>query len=396
MSSAKMKREGWREVKLGEVSEINPPQFIDKNTKAKKVTMENLIPFTKRISGHTTGIYKGGSKFRNGDTLVARITPCLENGKTAFVNFMESGEIGFGSTEFIVIREKKRLTDKEFLYYLTLSKDFRDMAVKSMTGSSGRQRVVIDKVLKYEISLPPLPEQKAIAEVLSSLDDKIDLLRRQNKTLENMAQTLFRKWFVEDADERWESCSIEDLCIRVASGGTPSTKREDYYDGNIDWYSTKELKDNFLFESQVKITSAGLKNSSAKIFPRGTIVIAIYAAPTVGRLGILANNATFNQAACGLVADNTICCKEFLYLYLKEARESLNAIASGSAQQNLNVAKIKKYPAFKPRGDIMQKFNYIVSPLFDRIEYNGHQICTLENLRDTLLPKLMSGEVKPS
>jgi type I restriction enzyme S subunit len=244
------------------------------------------------------------------------------------------------------------------------------------------------------ITLPPLPEQRAIASVLSSLDDKIELLHHQNRTLEAMAETLFRQWFVEEADEEWEECTLNDLCTKIASGGTPSTKIESYYNGNINWYSTKELNDNFLYESENKITEEGLNNSSAKLFSAGTVVIAIYAAPTVGRLGILANEASFNQAACGLVANEKFCNTEFIYLYLKNQRNELNLIASGSAQQNLNVGKIKSYPVFKVSKDLMNQFKDVIQPLFSKINSNTLQIHTLEKLRDTLLPKLMSGEVR--
>ena len=209
-----------------------------------------------------------------------------------------------------------------------------------------------------------------------------------------MAEALFRQWFVEEADEGWEECTLNDLCSQITSGGTPSTKIESYYNGNINWYSTKELKDNFLYESENKITKEGLDNSSAKLFPAGTVVIAIYAAPTVGRLGILANEASFNQAACGLIANEALCCSEFIYLYLKNQRDELNLMASGSAQQNLNVGKIKSYPAFKVPKDLMNKFKDAIQPNLKKINSNTLQIRTLEKLRDTLLPKLMSGEVR--
>jgi type I restriction enzyme S subunit len=213
-----------------------------------------------------------------------------------------------------------------------------------------------------------------------------------------MAMALFRKWFIDPTKdglpEGWEECTLNDLCLKIASGGTPSTKIKEYYDGHINWYSTKELNDGFLFESEKKITLQGLENSSAKLFPKGTIVMAIYAAPTVGRLGILTNEDSFNQAACGLVPNTEVCSTEFLYLYLKSERENLNIMASGSAQQNLNVNKIKTYPTIKVPKNIMIRFNKIVRPIFHKIENNSYQIQTLEKLRDTLLPKLMSGELR--
>ena len=154
--------------------------------------MEFIQTFTKRIHDYLLEEYKGGVKFRNGDTLMARITPSLENGKTSYVDILEENEIGFGSTEFIVLREKENVSDKHFLYYLAILPTIRFTAIKSMTRSSGRQRVQTDVVKEHVFDPPELNEQHAIASVLSSLDDKIDLLHRQNQTLEHMAETLFR------------------------------------------------------------------------------------------------------------------------------------------------------------------------------------------------------------
>lgn len=194
----------WREYQLDNIAYINPTERLAKGTIAKKVAMEFLQPFTKKIPTFSVEEYKGGIKFRNGDTIMARITPSLENGKTAYVDILDDNEVGYGSTEFIVLRKKENISDKHFIYYFSISPKLRDIAILSMTGSSGRQRVQTDVVKQHKFVLPPIPEQKDIAEVLSSLDDKINLLHRQNKTLEHMAETLFRQWFVEEASEDWE------------------------------------------------------------------------------------------------------------------------------------------------------------------------------------------------
>lgn len=297
------------------------------------------------------------------------------------------------SNKQLRLRVNTELVEPLYAYYWFASPFMIDMILQRNTGSS--VPLINLSVLKsLLIPLPPKEERISILNVLSSLDDKIDLLHRQNATLEKMAETLFRQWFVEEAKEEWENCNLEDLCSQVNSGGTPSTKIESYYNGHINWYSTKELNDNFLFESNSKITDDGLKNSSAKLFPKGTVVIAIYAAPTVGRLGILGNESAFNQAACGFIANDKICCKEFIYLFLKSQRDELNAMASGSAQQNLNVGKIKSYPAFIPDAVSMEQFRIVIIPMFKKIEKNTMKIRTLTALRDTLLPKLMSGEIR--
>lgn len=184
-------------AKLKEIAEINPTEALKKNSLAKYVAMENLQPFTRKISKYEEKKYQGGMKFRNDDTLMARITPCLENGKTAYVDILEDEEVGFGSTEYIVIREKEGISDSKYLYYLAISPRFREVAIKAMSGTSGRQRVELDVLKNIEISLPPLSSQHRIANILSSFDNKIELLRKENNTLEDIAQSIFKEWFVK-------------------------------------------------------------------------------------------------------------------------------------------------------------------------------------------------------
>lgn len=165
---------------------------------------------------------------------------------------------------------------------------------------------------------------------------------------------------------------------------------KEYYCGNINWYSTKEFNDNFLFNSVQTITENGLANSSAKLFPKDTIVIAIYAAPTVGRLGILTQDSAFNQAACGLIVDETQCSKEFIFLFLKNERKNLNLLASGSAQQNLNVEKIKSYTLALPDKNSLCCFNIQAKGFFDKIHNNSKQIQNLQAMRDMLLKAIFN------
>ena len=180
---------GWTLVMAADFIDFNPHENLPKNTMAKKVAMERLQPFTCDISGFEIASFNGGSKFRNGDTLMARITPCLENGKTAQVTILDDGEVGFGSTEFIVLRAKPGISDKNFIYYLSISPLLRDRAIKSMVGSSGRQRVQQDVLDNTELYVPPLPEQVAIGRTLRALDDKIANNTRINHHLALPAAT---------------------------------------------------------------------------------------------------------------------------------------------------------------------------------------------------------------
>ena len=159
--------------RLADAVEFNPTERLPKGTIAKKVSMDKLSPFTRNIQSWEVIPYGGGTKFRNGDTIMARITPCLENGKTAQVNILSDDEVGYGSTEFIVWRARPGITDSDYVYYLSQSPNIHDVAVKSMVGSSGRQRVQQTVLDNYIIDLPPLDEQIEIGRILSVLDAKI-------------------------------------------------------------------------------------------------------------------------------------------------------------------------------------------------------------------------------
>lgn len=172
----------WLEKRMEEIAEFNPRESIKKGVIAKKVAMDKLQPFCRDIPGYDMEAFTGGTKFRNGDTIMARITPCLENGKTARVDILDDDEIGFGSTEYIVFRAKEGY-DPDFIYYLVTSPVIREPAIKSMVGSSGRQRVQTDVVQQLKVMVPCLQEQQAISSVMRALDDKIAANRKINENL---------------------------------------------------------------------------------------------------------------------------------------------------------------------------------------------------------------------
>ena len=173
----------WTIKRLSEIALLNPKESIPKGTVAKKIPMDKLQPFCRDIPEYTLEEFKGGTKFRNGDTIMARITPCLENGKTAKVSILDNNEVGFGSTEYIVFRAINGISDSDYLYYLICSPVVRSAAIKSMVGSSGRQRVQTDVVENLLIEVPPLKEQQKIGGLLKSIDDKIALNNKINKNL---------------------------------------------------------------------------------------------------------------------------------------------------------------------------------------------------------------------
>lgn len=172
--------------KLSEIALFNPTESLKKGTLAKKVGMDKLQPFCRDIPDYEIAEFSGGMKFRNGDTIMARITPCLENGKTAKVNILDTEEVGFGSTEYIVFRAIDGVTDEDYLYYLVCSPIVRDIAIKSMVGSSGRQRVQTDVVKGIEVELPTLDEQRKIGSLLKILDDKIAVNNNINENFSGL------------------------------------------------------------------------------------------------------------------------------------------------------------------------------------------------------------------
>ena len=174
----------WQIKKLSEIVDFNPRESLQKGRIAKKIGMDKLQPFCRDIMSYEYEPFTSGAKFRNGDTIMARITPCLENGKIAKVDILDEGEIGFGSTEYIVFRAKEGI-DADYLYYLVCSSIVREPAIKSMVGSSGRQRVQTDVLRNLDIKVPSVEEQKVISGILRDLDDKIKL----NNTINNNLPT---------------------------------------------------------------------------------------------------------------------------------------------------------------------------------------------------------------
>jgi len=382
----------WREQKLSDFMDFNPYTPLSKGIIAKKVTMEKLIPFNRKIQGYEDAVFSGGAKFKNGDTLVARITPCLENGKTAYVDFLNDEEVAFGSTEFIVLRAKEGISDSRFIFYFAISDEFRDTAIQLMSGTSGRQRVDTEALKRKVFTLPPLPEQKAIAEVLSSLDDKIDLLTRQNKTLEDLAQAYFRKWFIEDASDEWEVVPISEK-FDVLLGGTPSRKIESYWtNGTIGWINSGKINEFRIIEASEYITEEALNNSSAKLLPAGTTVLAITGA-TLGKISMVLRSFAANQSVIGLVPKAELS-NNFIFLWLKENINALISMQTGGAQQHINSNDVKSFDVIVPDTVALSLFRRKIDPLMLKISQNCFQINTLNKLRDTFLPKLISGEIR--
>jgi type I restriction enzyme, S subunit len=408
----------WKEVQLKDVILFNPRESIKKGTMAKKISMDKLAPYQKKITGFDYAEFKSGTKFKNGDTLLARITPCLENGKTAQVDILDDNEIGFGSTEFIVMREISGISDNDFIYYLAISDDFRNIAIKSMTGTSGRQRVQMDVLEQTKLLIPPLREQKAIANILSTLDEKIETNNQINEKLEEMAQALFKHWFVdfEFPNENgepykssggemveselgmipkgWEVGTIKDIG-EVVGGGTPSKKKNDYYTSNgIPWITPKDLSGfnkRYIKKGSIDITHKGYKNSSAKMLPKGSVLFSSRA--PIGYIAIASNEVTTNQGFKSVIPFENFG-TEFVFQTLKSNLETIKNRASGSTFKEISGGELKKIEVILPPQNVVDKFNQRTKQIGELIAIYEEQNERLEKLRDTLLPKLMSREIR--
>ena len=382
-------RSDWKIKKLSDIALFNPKESIPKGKIAKKVAMDKLQPFYRDIPEFTLEEFKGGTKFRNGDIIMARITPCLENGKTAKVNILDEDEVGFGSTEYIVFRAIDNVSDADYLYYLICSPTVRNAAIKSMVGSSGRQRVQTDVVENLEISVPSLVEQRKIGALLKAIDDKIAVNNNINKNLLQQLHVLYLRLFCDSAMDT----PLGDV-VATTSGGTPSRKHDEYYsDSSICWVKSKELLGNYIHETEEHINDLAIKKSSAKLLPEHSVLIAMYGA-TVGAYGVISKPMTCNQAVCAL-----LCNENYPYTYLfqiaYESQQKFINLAVGSAQQNISQVLIKQLNLHSDL-DIIQKFHVLALPMHKEIESLQAENMRLSALRDNLLPKLMSGELDVS
>lgn len=273
--------------------------------------------------------------------------------------------------------------DYRFVYY-ALYNDYAYLA--SLANGGAQQNLNAQQIKEFEIPFPPLKEQKRIADILSSLDDKIELNRRINGNLEQQVQALYAKAFSST-----NTCKMGDV-VETTSGGTPSRKNQNYFSSQgIKWIKSKELNGSFIFDSEEHISNDGLCNSSAKLLPPNSTLIAMYGA-TVGAYGLTIDNATCNQAICALLP-NSQYPYTYLYMWAKNNKDELIQKAIGSAQQNISQIIIKNMPVANEKDKII-RFDSDTRYIFSLMKSLAKENYNLIALRDALLPRLMSGELK--
>ena len=378
----------WKECRVDEIIEINPTENLRKGEIAKKVAMEKLRPYCRDITDFELSEYNGGTKFRNGDTIMARITPCLENGKISQVRMLEDEEIGFGSTEYIIFRARNGITDTDFVYYLVTSSMIKDPAIKSMVGSSGRQRVQTDVVKNIKINLPPLETQRKIAGVLGAIDDKIELNNSINKNLEQQIQTLYNNLF--ESNDIVEMSELVD--VRDGTHDSPKIKE----------HGKKLITSKHLLKYGVDKSSANYISDEDynKINERSLVATNDILISMIGTVGIVSyvieNPVDFAVKNVGIFRTSLkpeLSYYIHCYLNSKETQNYILSHLAGTTQKYISLSELRTLKVNIPNQSELENYNKLVKPMYDNIINLTKENERLTQLRDTLLPKLMNGEI---
>ena len=289
--------------------------------------------------------------------------------------------------------------DKNWLFWYLKQERIYEFLNKDQSSST-MPAITFSQVGKLEILLPPLHEQRAIADMLSSLDAKIELLREQNETLEKTAQTIFHEWFgqysiesVEKLPEGWRVGKLGEV-IDIRWGGTPSTTNHDFWDWDISWTSPKDLsnsKEVFLLQTENKITIEWLKQISSWLLPIWTLLLSSRA--PIWYLALTNIEVAINQGYIAFVEWNYFWNK-FMYLWLKSNMQTVLNSANGSTFLEISKSSFRNIEVVIPEKNTINEFEARVNPMFEKILSNLLQIKSLSKTRDTLLLKLMSGEVR--
>jgi len=377
----------WVMKKLKDIANFNPRESLAKGVVAKKVAMDKLQPFCRDIPGYELEPFSGGTKFRNGDTIMARITPCLENGKTAKVAVLDDGEVGFGSTEYIVFRAKDGI-DEDFIYYLVCSPLVREPAIKSMVGSSGRQRVQTDVVQNLEIMVPDYEEQKRISGILKSLDDKIAANTEVNKNLLEQVRALYKDRFIDlmpfggSMPSDWHLGTVSEIIELHDSKRIPLSSREraeldkiyPYYGAT----SVMDYVDRYLFDGIYLLLGEDGTVVDGQGFP-----ILQY---VEGKFWVN-NHAHIITGKNGFTVE---------LLYLLFSLTNVQSIVTGAVQPKISQANLNKVPIVIPSEAELKAFDESIQPFFAEIRNLRAENDRLATVRDSMLPRLMSGELDVS
>ena len=411
----------WCEVPFSEAVLVNPAVRLNRGTVYPFVDMAAVNVGSRNAYSVEEREFKGnGSRFQNGDTLMARITPCLENGKIARYDAPEAKSKAHGSTEFIVIRGRPNVSDSDFAYCLTQWEEVRNYAISQMTGTSGRQRVPVDSLDHLTVPLPPLPEQRAIAHILGTLDDKIELNRRMNETLEEMARALFKSWFVDfdpvrakmegrdtglppdvadlfpdrlveselgEIPEGWKIGCLADIAVAPRRGVDPTSLHDETPYIGLEHMPRRSI-------ALTQWEGAGKVTSSKSVFKKGEFLFGKLR-PYFHKVGVAPVSGICSTDVI-VVAPKASQWSSFVLasISLDEFVAYANQTSTGTRMPRTSWKTMSEYRICLPSAHAVQAFQDAVQPMIDGIVANVHGSRTLAALRDALLPKLVSGELR--
>ncbi len=377
-------------MKFLDYIQVNPTIKLEKDKQYPFVEMANADVFAREPKQIDIKKYFSGVKFQRGDTVIARIEPCLQNGKGFFVKNISEG---FGSTEFLVFRPKDDKVTNEFLYYFMLTDYIRKSMINSMTGATGRQRVNKDIFKSLELSLPSIEKQKRIADILSAYDDLIENNQKQIKLLEEAAMRLYKEWFVklrfpghentkivDGVPEGWERNKLIEIAdiqygfafdsskFNILKKGTPIIRIRNIPSGNTSDYTTEHADEQYL-----------AYNGDIIVGMDGEFHINTWAGDT----------AYLVQRTCRIKPKNTIM-KGYLLQAIYEPIKYFEKTITGATVAHLGKKHIDTITLLTAPEKYYLPFQY----LFDKRQILLKQNVLLQEARDKLLPKLMSGEIE--
>ena len=390
-------------MKFTEYVEVNPKTNLKKGEYAPFVEMANVSITYREPEKIEYKKYTSGPKFKNGDSVVARIEPCLQNGKRFF---WKSDKIGFGSTEYIVFRAKEGKMDSKYLFYLLKTDYIKKSMVSSMVGATGRQRVNNDIFGQIEIVVPNIEKQKKIGRTLFLYDDLIENNQKQIKLLEEAAQRLYKEWFVDlrfpghenmkivdGVPEGWNECTVESFGT-VITGKTPPTSNKEYYtNGKVPFVTIPDMHNVvYPLKTEKRLTIEGAQTQKNKYIPPNSVMISCIG--TVGLVSIATEVCQTNQQINSIILNN----EDDLYFFYESMlrmKDLLDGLGSnGATMTNVNKSKLEKLIIISPSKDIVKQYNDVCKPLFESVLNLSRKNVYLQNMRKALLPKLMSGEVE--
>lgn len=382
----------WKYKTFGEVVNVNPKVILDKKQFYDFVEMADVEPGRKFVYPSQKRLPGSGSKFQESDTLFARITPCLENGKISQVKELENGK-GFGSTEFYVFRGKENETDNDFVYYLCLTDEVREPAIKSMVGASGRQRAQIDAIESLDIFLPPLPIQRKIASILCTYDDLIENNLKQIKLLCELAEIKFKR-LIENGSN-FSTCFLDELAEYLGRGVTPV-----YEEGSGFWAINQKANKGLYLETQhFKEYKLGNWVPSEKFAKNGDVIINSLGEGTIGRCHFYKweDNKYPVDQHMSIFRGKTKEIALFVYQYLnsEQGQGKLYSLKKGGTNMTmLNIGDLRNLKVELPSEKVLSKYYSEVEPHFDLKAVLEIQNQRLKEARDILLPRLMTGMIE--